>query len=113
MNNPFTVFILIYILFALAAAVAGTLYIVIMILYKSNNIGDSYGSFNNYVKSDIHSDIWRDDITWEIGRQYLIRWGESPFENDNSEAPAPLKANDDDIYGELEEVDIPLFKPLT
>lgn len=88
------------------------MFVVMTLLNKSNNIGDSYNSFDDHCKSVIHHDAEKDDISLESGRRYLVTFGNSPFESDDSGIPDPLKANDDDIYGELEEVDIPLFKPL-
>ena len=111
MNNPFLVYFLFYYFTAVTCAAGGSLFIVTRILDRSNNIGDSYGSFDDHCRSVIHEEAERDDISLDEGRRYLIAYGNSPFESDNSKAPEALKKNDD-IYGELEDVDIPLFKPL-
>lgn len=112
MATPFDLYVFMYLLFAFAAVVGGTMYIVARGLDKSNNIGDSYGMFDDYCRSIIHFGIDRDDIGHDAAEAYLQRYGSSPFTNDDSKAPELLKMNDDDIYGELEDVDIPLFKPL-
>lgn len=88
-------------------------YAVVALISKSNNLGDFFGSFwdHAYDIKDVDS---RHDISMEEGKRFVMMFGENPFLNDDSKAPDALKANmeDDDIFGELEEVNIPLFKPL-
>lgn len=111
--HPLIPFYVFYYVFAVACAFGITLYIIIRLLNKSNNIGAGYGSFDEYCNTFIHRELDLDDIGISAGRRYLWEHGESPFEDNTDAMPEALKANNnDDIYGELEEVDIPLFKPL-
>ena len=110
--NPLLTFSILYWAFGLIMAAGFTMFVVMTLLDRSNNIGDSYNSFDDHCRSTINTNIGKNDISLEEGRRYLISYGDSPFEIDDSGIPDPLKANDDDIYGELEELDIPLFKPL-
>ena len=112
MHNPFMIYLWFYFGSLILFAAGGALFIVTKILDKSNNIGDSYGMFDDHSRSVIYEEAPRSDIGLEEGRRYLVTFGDNPFEeSDNSKAPEALKKNDD-IYGELEDVDIPLFKPL-
>ena len=90
------------------------LFVIITLLDRSNNMGDTCGRFDDYSSHAIFLDTGsdRNDIGMEEGRRYLMNYGDNPFDMDGSEAPEMLRRNDDDIYGELEDVDIPLFKPL-
>ena len=93
-----------------AAGIA--LRIAVSMLDKSNNIGDTEGCFDDYA-CFFESVAKRYDIGPDSARKFLIEFGDSGFDNDDSKAHAALRMNEDnDIYGELEDVDIPLFKPL-
>lgn len=110
--NPLAPFFIMYCVLGLACAFGITLYVIMKLLNRSNNIGDSYGSFDDYSRTVIHMEINHDDIGLDWGRMYLKTYGETNYEDNSDMMPEALKANDDDIYGELEDVDIPLFKPL-
>ena len=86
-------------------------YVTVNIINKSNNIGDTSGSFWDYAHN-FDSIAKRYDIGKDSARAFLIEYGDSGFDNDDSKAHAALRMNEeDDIFGELEDVDIPLFKP--
>ena len=106
--------IILYTVMAVVSAAGIALFVIITLLDRSNNMGDTCGRFDDYSPHAIFLDTGsdRNDIGMEEGRRYLMNYGDNPFDMDGSEAPEMLRRNDDDIYGELEEVDIPLFKPL-
>lgn len=102
----------IYIVFLALGSIGITVFIMCVLLNRFHNAGDTFGSFYNYSTS-IDMIAGTDPLIPGSNKEdvFMIYHGESHFENDNNKAPDMLKKNDDDIYGELEEVDIPLFKP--
>ena len=102
----------IYIVFAALGSIGITVFIMCVLLNRFHNAGDTFGSFYNYSTS-IDMIAGTDPLIPGNTKEdtFMVFFGKSPFENDNTKAPDMLKKNDDDIYGELEEVDIPLFKP--
>ncbi len=110
MNTVYSLYDFIYTLCAFVMALAVTLVIMAKFLDRSNNMGDSSNTFNDHVPR-IYSESARTHESRKRANDFVLEYGRNPFENDDSKAPDMLKLNDD-IYGEVEDVDIPLFKPL-
>ena len=104
----------IYIVFLALGSIGITVFIMCVLLNRFHNAGDTFGSFYNYSTS-IDMIARTDPLIPGNTKEdtFMVFFGKSPFENDNAKAPDMLKKNEDDIYGELEEVDIPLFKSNT
>lgn len=104
----------IYLVCAALGSIGITAAMILAVLNRLHNEGDTYGSFYNYSTS-IDLQGATSPLTTLSSEEdvFMIHFGKSPFENDNTKAPDMLKKNDDNIYGELEEVDIPLFKSNT
>ncbi|MBP5180407.1 MAG: hypothetical protein J6127_03855 [Clostridiales bacterium] len=107
------VYYIIYIVFSLLFAGSVVVYFIGHLLDKSNNLGDTYGRLYDYSPSgSINLIAERLDISMASANAFLEAYDENPYEQDNSKAPEALKINEnEDIYGELPDVDIPLFKP--
>ena len=110
MEVVYSVYDIIYILCAVVMALAVTLSIMAKLLSNSNNMGDSYNTFDDHVPK-IYKESSRVYDNRKRANAFVIEMGRNPYENDDSLAPDMLKLNDD-LYGELEDVDIPLFKPV-
>ena len=109
-NTLLAVYDLIYVLCAIVMALGAAMIIMSKLLNESNNLGDSSDTFDDHVPK-IYKESRRTHETQKSANDFVLEYGRNPYENDDSQAPEMLKLNDD-IYGELEEVDIPLFKPL-
>lgn len=101
----------VYMVFVALGSIGITVFIICVLLDRLHNAGDTSGSLYNYSTS-IDMIAASDPLIPGSNKEdvFMIYHGESHFENDNNKAPDMLKKNDDDIYGDLEEVDIPLFK---
>ena len=105
---PDYVAIPIYILLAVLSSASITLYVIGKRLEKSNSIGDEEIEYNNYgTDPDYHASA--NKISGERIRSFMAEYAKNPFSSDG----AKVWDNDpnDDIYGDLPEVDIPLFAP--
>ena len=112
MVTPLIIFDIMAVAASIIFAVAITMLIVANALNRSNNLGDTSGGFKDY-STPIRTSLTLTDVPSEKASHFVTLYGENPFENDNSKAPEILKANEEeDIYGDLPDVDIPLFKPL-
>ena len=88
-----------------------TIFIIGKLINRSNNFGDNLCSFKDY-STPIRLRAKLEDVGPERGSSFVTEFGDNPFVNDNSKAPEVLKANEEeDIYGDLPDVDIPLFVP--
>jgi hypothetical protein len=107
------VYYIIYIVFGLIFAGSVVMFFVGYLLDKSNNLGDTYGRLFDYSPTgSIRLIAERLDISLQSARAFVHAYNKNPFEPDNSKAPEALRINENqDIYGELPDVDIPLFKP--
>lgn len=107
------VYYIIYIMFSLVFVGSLVTFLIGHLLDKSNNIGDTYGKLYDYSPTGgIRLQAEKIDISLESAKAFVHAYNENPFEPDNSKAPEALRINEnEDIYGELPDVDIPLFKP--
>ena len=106
--------VIVYIVYLVSVGISSagiTLWIILAILGRFHNVGDKVGSFKDYSDAIIPEALRNEMSRFGMqGNDFLRDFGDSPFENDNEKAPHMLKKNEDDIYGDLEDVDIPLFK---
>ncbi|MBR1797433.1 MAG: hypothetical protein IJ757_05435 [Clostridiales bacterium] len=101
---------ILFVTVAVIFAVGVSLFVLSRQLNRSNNIGDSFDSFSDH-SSGLTNEFYLPNLSLEAGKRFVREHGEDPFGDKAAKVPEMLKINDD-IYGELEEVDIPLFKPL-
>lgn len=110
MNGLLLIFNILFVGASLFFSAGVAMMVVAKKLSNSNNLGDFYGSFDDHAENFRETGT-RIDISLEESRKFVAAYGDNPFINNNANVPAALKNDEDDIYGELEEVDIPLFKP--
>lgn len=110
-RDPYFIYTVLSVISLIACAAGIALSVVTKFLDESNNLGDSYGSFDDHCRTVLFEEERRSDISYNEARRFLSLTGDNPFDTDATKAPEALLKNDD-IYGELEDVDIPLFKPL-
>ncbi|MBQ4270309.1 MAG: hypothetical protein II718_00625 [Clostridiales bacterium] len=88
-----------------------SIFIVVLCLNRSNNFGDNFCGFKDY-STPIRIRSKLVDVSEPQGSRFVTEFGDNPFKYDNSKAPEILKANEEeDIFGDLPDVDIPLFVP--
>ena len=73
---------IIYILMSLALSIGVALCLIAKLLEKSNNIGDSYSSFDDHVHTLIKREASHTYNDYTRGMEFIVAYGEDPFEKE-------------------------------
>ncbi len=106
---PRMVWVLYVYAFVLGTAI--TLMIITKLIERSNAISGIPVSFDEY-SPGVHYHAERDRADRSVLGFFMSEHAKSPFGDDDSSNTDGWDNSEDDIYGDLPEVDIPLFKPL-